>query len=416
MLKKLVCLLALCLALTLCFPALAEEEQAAVLATFDGEEITLEEVQAILDDMVSQDYAEPGDYALALEYIIVTQVKEAKIKELGLDELTAEEEEALRAEAHEMWENALDNYVSYYLTDDTEESRNELRETAIAYYTSQGLDEEYVVEYLKWSAPYDKLEKYVMELSDVSVTEEEIRESFEAAAADEGAYLKDNVPTYEIYQMYGASFWYVPEGYRGIIHILLSVDEELMAAYEDAQATYEESVTDEAPEGDAALKAARDQAYDAVIASKQDTIDEIYARLEKGESFSDLIAQYGQDPGMQNADRLASGYEVHEQSIIYDPAFIAAAFSDKMQKPGDVSDPVVGTSGIHILYYLRDIPGGIVEMTEEIRAEIEESLLTEKKSTASSEALEAWYAEHEIVRNQELLDSLSVPAEGAGEE
>lgn len=37
--------------------------------------------------------------------------------------------------------------------------------------------------------------------------------------------------TYEFYKnYYGYQFHYVPEGYRGIIHILLKVDEELIAS------------------------------------------------------------------------------------------------------------------------------------------------------------------------------------------
>ena len=100
---------------------------------------------------------------------------------------------------------------------------------------------------------------------------------------------------------------------------------------------------------------------------------------------------------------LKEGYAVHQDSIMWDPVFTAAAFSEKMQKPGDVSDPVVGSYGIHILYYLRDIPGGIVEMTDEIYAEIESYIVSEKTNMAYSEALIAWRAETEIVYNEEAI-------------
>ena len=184
---------------------------------------------------------------------------------------------------------------------------------------------------------------------------------------------------------------------------------------QEAQASFEESVTDEAPNGDEALAAARDDAYNAVIASKQAEIDDIYARLANGESFADLIAQYGADPGMTDPSRLANGYEVHKDSVVWDPVFTSGAFSEKMQRPGDTSDPVVGSYGIHILHYLRDIPGGIVEMTDEISAEIEESLRTEKINSFYAEALEGWMAEHDIVYNQEAIDALSAAQEEAAE-
>lgn len=417
--KHLSRLLALCLALIMALSAsfaMAENDLDAVVASVDGENITVSELQAYLDYLVSQDYAQADDYSLALEHMIEDKVKAAKIKELGLDQFTAEEEESIKVQAAELMENAINNYVSYYLTDDTEEARAQLREQAAAYYEAIGVNEEYAMEYLKEEyVPYVKLEEYALKDKDLAVTEEEIRAEFEETANIHKQYLEGNVATYEVYQMYYGSdyFWYVPEGYRGIIHILLKVDDELLTAYQDAQAAYEESVTEEAPEGDEALKAARDEAYNAVMVSKQAEIDDIYARLEKGESFTDLIAQYGEDTGMKDESKLASGYDVHKDSMRYDPVFTACAFSDKMQKPGDYSDPVITSYGIHILYYLRDIPGGIIEMTDAIRDEIEQSLLTNKQYTALTETLTAWTAEHDVVRYQEVLDQLTVPADSA---
>ena len=88
----------------------------------------------------------------------------------------------------------------------------------------------------------------------------------------------DNAPMYEYYLYYqNYKSWYRPEGYRGIIHILLKVDDELLSAYQDAQAAYEEAQGEETPDQakiDEA-KAALDAAWDAVMASKQDVIDQI---------------------------------------------------------------------------------------------------------------------------------------------
>jgi parvulin-like peptidyl-prolyl isomerase len=185
------------------------------------------------------------------------------------------------------------------------------------------------------------------------------------------------------------------------------VDEELLTAYQDAQAAYEDSVTDEAPEGDEALKTARDEAQAAVLASRQTEIDDIYARLAQGEDFAALVAQYGEDPGMTDAAQLAAGYEVHQDSVIWDPVFTAGAFSEKMQQPGDTSDPVIGSYGIHILHYLRDIPGGIIEMTDEISAEIEQYLENQNMNSIYAEALEGWTKEHEIVYDYDAIALLT---------
>ena len=415
--QKLNRILALCLALCLvlgCCAAFAEETENPVLVTVDGEDITLDTINELLNQLISAGYAYEGDYAMAIEYAVQDKVLKDKIAELGLDQFTDEEIEAFRAEAHEEWESAIDSYVSYFLTEDTDEARAQAREDGAAYFTAYGYSEESLLDSLKLSASYDKLEQSVLEGKDTAVSEEEIRAEFEATAASHQAAVEDNIYLYELYQnYYGMDFWYVPEGYRGIIHILMKVDDELLSAYQDAQAAYEESITDEAPEGSAELKAALDAAKDAVLASKQAQIDDIYARLANGESFESLIALYGEDPGMAQPSYLADGYAVHKDSVVYDPVFTAGAFSEKMQQVGDTSDPVIGSYGIHILHYLRDIPSGIIELTDEISAEIEESLYTEKVNTYYAESLEAWIAEHDVVYHQEAIDALTAAAETA---
>lgn len=414
--RKLNRILALCVALVLalgCCSALSEETaENPVLVTIDGEEIRLDAIKNMLDQLINAGYATEGDYALAVEYAIQEKVLKGKITEWGLDQFTEEENEAFRNEAHSEWESAIDSYVSYFLTEDTDEARAKAREDGAAYFTSYGYSEESLAESLKQSAAYEKLEQIALEGKDVSVSQEDIRAEFEATAAQHQAAVEGNIGLYELYKTYyGMEFWYTPEGYRSIIHILMKVDDELMTAYTEAQAAYEESKNEENPDGDAEKKAAVEAAKAAILASKQAEIDDIYARLEKGESFTDLIAQYGEDPGMKDAATLAEGYLVHADSVMYDSAFTSGAFSDKMQKPGDTSDPVVGSSGIHILYYQKDIPGGVIEMTDEISAEIQQSIYTGKVNTYYSEALDSWVAEHEIVRNQEAIDALTAAAQ-----
>lgn len=428
MICKLNRILALFMALVLalgCCCAVAEEttdpvettEENPVLITFDGEDITLSEIKDYLYWMLNEGYASSeNDYNLAIMYLVREKVVEKKIVEWGMDQFTEIEMESFRNEAHSLWENAIDSYVSYYLPEDTDEARAKVREEGAAYFTSLGYSEESLAEGLKQSAAYEKLEQKILEGKDVAISEEEIRAAFEEGAAQEQAQIQDNIYLYELYQnYYGAEFWYVPEGYRGIIHILMKVDDELLSAYQEAQAAYEDSVTEEAPEGDAEKKAAAEAAKAAVLASKQAEIDDIYARLAQGESFETLISQYGEDPGMTQASYLVEGYAVHKDSVIYDPVFIAGAFSEKMQQPGDTSDPVVGSYGIHILHYLRDIPGGATELTDEISAEIEASLYTEKVNGYYAETLEAWIAEHDIVYHQEAIDALTAAQEATAE-
>ena len=132
----------------------------------------------------------------------------------------------------------------------------------------------------------------------------------------------------------------------------------------------------------------------AILDSVQSTVDEIMAKLKDGTSFDALIVEYGTDPGMQDEANRASGYSVHKDSIIYDPAFTAGAAA--LEKVGDVSEPIVGMNGVHILYYLRDVPGGAIELTEEMKNEFHDDLLDQKRNAALNEAIDKWMEEAAI--------------------
>ena len=385
------------------------------LATYDGVEITYAQVFADAYDLFSSSNeadATIGDMMdTALSRAIQTRVADDKIKELGLDQYTAEEEEAFLNEAQKEWDEAVQSYVDYFLSEDTDEARAQAWSDGEAYFTAMGYSVASLADSIKYNATLDKLQAEALKDKDITVTDEEVRALFEEVAAADQQQVGNSAGYYEMLKYYyGYDLWFVPEGYRGIIHILLETDKDLLSAYQTAQAAYEESVTDENPEGDETLKAARDDAYQAVLDSKKAEIDDIYARLEKGESFEALIAEYGTDSGMTSEDTLKEGYLVHKDSIIWDPAFIAAAFSDKMNQPGDTSDPAVGNYGVHILHYLKDVPGGFVELSEAIHEEIYTYLVSQRENQIISEALEEWQTGHEIVLNEEIIDSAKTQA------
>ncbi|MBE5771478.1 MAG: hypothetical protein E7336_08935 [Clostridiales bacterium] len=414
--KKFTRLLALVLALCLMLPlfALAEDAPAAtdvpvaedpVFFTLNGQDYLKSDVDSLLYYLYSNGYVESmTDYTTAMQFLIEDAVLNAKIDELGLNQFTADEEAAFLSEAQAEWENQVNAYVQYFLSEDTDEARAKAREDGEAYLNAYGMSVESIVENLKVSASSERLFEYVTK--DIpAATDEEIKAVFEEYAGNHKDMFAEDFPTYEWYVKNGYAIWYKPEGFRGILHILLQVDQELLNAYTTAQALYEESLSgEEAAEGEEAVtKEDVDTALQAVLDSQKAAIDDIYARLEKGEAFQTLIAQYNTDPGMAGVN-LENGYEVHaESTMTWIPEFVAGAFSEKMQKPGDVSDPVVASYGIHILYYLRDIPGGIVEMDDEIKTMITDYLNNDKQMGAYYEQIDAWVSEFEVVYNVEAI-------------
>ena len=91
---------------------------------------------------------------------------------------------------------------------------------------------------------------------------------------------------------------------------------------------------------------------------------------------------------------------------MWDPVFRDAAFSAEMTKPGDHSKPVVGSYGIHILYYLSDAPEGALPMSAEVRSQIIETLRSELINEAAYNIYQEKLPEVEITRDTEAIAAL----------
>lgn len=414
--------------------ATAEEaatEEAAqenpLLVTVNGTQLYLADVQPEIDYLVSY-YSEMG-YDMTLEenlsYVrymglqtaISRVVLKQKAAELGLDTLTDEEMETLREENHQNWNELVDYYTStmFGLTEESsEEDVAAARLQVLSMLESAGFTEESVLANEADNQVYTRVENYVM--GDFAVTDEAVEAYYQGLVESSREQYEGNVGLYEMMSYYGYDTpYYTPEGYRGVTHILLQVDGELMNRYTELNALLEEQAeaveSGEATgeEADPAEEAAEpteeaaepaeetakpvtqadvDAAYDAIIASVQPTIDEIMGKLEQGVPFADLVAEYGTDPGMEAEPNKSEGYSVHMDSILWDPVFVKAAFS--VDNVGDVAEPVVGSYGVHIVYYLRDVPAGAVAMTDEMRAEFAQTLLDEEKTERMNTALTEW--------------------------
>ena len=452
--KKTVRLLALLLALamTLSLSAFAEEEATAqpdaqpetaavtspddVMVTINGTAILRSTVDGIAENMTYY-YAQYGydtsDAGLqqwlsqyALQYAVQLEMMRQKAAELGLDQFTDEEKAEIEKANAEEWAEIVDTYVSYYgglTAESTEEDKNAARISVLSMLESWGYTEAGELENAFDNAVLDKVEAYMIE--GAVVTDEDIRAKFdEQVASDEATYGAD-VAMYEyMTQYYGQTSYYVPEGYRGITHILLQVSDELMGEYESLSARLEEQ-QDEAegtePTGDAATAAPDaeptevpeppvtqeqvDAAYQAILDSVQPTVDEINTKLAQGVPFSELVAEYGTDPGMETEPNKSLGYSVHMDSILWDPVFVQAAFS--VDHVGDVAAPVVGSYGVHIVQYTRDVPAGPVELTEEIQNAIREELLSARENELFSATMEQWLADAVITYSAEAQELMA---------
>lgn len=425
-----------------------EETEPVLLASVNGDEIwsNNEDMQELINYYLSyyssygydtndeslQAYLQAAGLHWAIEGILYQQ----KAAELNVSEMTEEQKAELEAAAREEWEEAVSYYAEYLggiTAESTEEEIAEARLTALSYIeASYGYTEEsYISEYVegsKESQMRQNVQKAV--LGEIEVTEDEVTAYFNDLVEEDKETYEGNVPMYEYYTQYmGSDSYYVPEGYRGITHILLEVDADLLSTYADLSAKLEEQQEEETADEstETAEEAAAegeeepetpvtqeqvDAAKQAILDSVQAQVDEIMAKYEAGTPFGDLIAEYGTDPGMTQEPNKTNGYAVHAESILWDPAFTAGAMA--LEKVGDVSEPVLGSYGIHLLHYTRDIPAGAIELTEEIREQLKEELLSEKETTAVSAMVEEWTNAAEIVytdEGQAILDAAEADTE-----
>lgn len=385
------------------------------MATVNGQAVSYSDVDEIAQSLMytysqyGYDFSDESMadmvYSMALEYAVQLEVMEQKAAEWGFDQMSAEEMAAAEAEVAAEWENLIDTYILYYVglaEDATEEDKAAARVTAIAGLEAMGYTQEVLMKDYTESIMFEKVEAEMVK--GVTVTDEDVKAAFdEAVAADEASYAND-VGTYEyMTQYYGQTSYYQPEGYRGVTHILLEVDEALLSEYQTLAAELEEqqeaeeeaTVTDLASPSDLVTQEKVDAAYAAVIASVQPTIDEINQKLADGVSFEDLIVEYGKDPGMEVEPNKSEGYSVHMDSIVWDPAFVKAAFS--VDNVGDIAEPVLGSYGVHIVKYHRDVPAGAVELTEELAASLREELLAIKENEVFDSTMAEWMNTAEVV-------------------
>ena len=436
-----------------------EEAEPVLLASVNGEEIwsNNEEMQELIDyylsyyssngydtsDQMLNNYLKAAGLNWAIESVLYHQ----KAEELGVSEIGEEQRAKLEENARTEWEAAV-TYYAESLGNLTEESSEDeaaaARVDALAYIESNfGYTEDsYVSEYLENSRETVLRENVVKSvLGEFAVTEEELLDYFNSLVEEDKASYEGNIPMYEDYTQYmGSNSYYVPEGFRGITHILLDVDDELLNTYTSLAAQLEEQQEAETADENTAETAEAqtetadtaepaettepeetkepvtqemvDAAKQAILDSVKDTVAEIMAKYESGTPFADLIAEYGTDPGMTVEPNKSNGYAVHSESILWDPAFTEGAMA--LEKVGDVSEPILGSYGIHILHYLRDIPAGAVDLTDEIRQTLKEELESEKETSAVAEMVEGWMKEAEIVytdEGQAILDAAEAEEE-----
>ena len=294
----------------------------------------------------------------------------------------------------------------------------EREERARVLLRQTGMDYDSYYANLLISAKEDKMEELLRgEIAELS--DEELQAAYDAKVAEQEASYTDGSSFESAMTGDDAIVCWRPDGYRTVKHILLIPGDEIKSAYTDAVSALEDAQSDldtlaaeleaandgEIEEGErsaeevqaeidaieatvpsleTAVKAAEQACLDDVKAST----DEIYEKLEAGESFEDLIAEYGEDPGMQNEPTATRGYYVSAASTNWESNFRDAAMA--LNQVGEyTAEPVVSGSGVHIIRYESDVTAGPVAL-DEVRDALYEQTLTEKQEANVTDTIDAW--------------------------
>lgn len=221
-----------------------------------------------------------------IDSLIENDVKNMKIKELGLDQLTEEETAELENEIADDWQSTRDQVQSYYLSD-TELTGDELEKAIDETCEEYGITYEDVVESTKETYLQNKLKSETVK--DVTVTDEELQTELDSKAESAKTTYTSSPASYGTAVNNGTTVYYRPAGYRMVKQILVkftendqAVIDELTTLHSDAETAVTEATT--------ALTDLGVEDADALAAQVTVTVEAAEEATEDAATTTDLVA------------------------------------------------------------------------------------------------------------------------------
>ena len=381
--------------------AAATEDEAPALtlsddvlaSAYNGEVTVLKsEIQDEFDQMLIQYvayYAQYGysvdEYDTELQASVAQETVQSKLSTAIVRhyaaqngyELTEEKKAELLAQVQTTLDNTreyLESYLSAYGYTGDELTAAVEDQLAQAGYTEESLME---------SAELNDVLNFIYEkaTADVTVTEEEVKEAFDAKVAEQketyadvDSFINDYVNENEIL--------YTPENVR--------LMECIYIAKVDGEATEDEATADEATPAEATAaeatidEATADEAVDIASLTGYAKAKAIVAAVAGGADYEEAMKAYNEDSSTE--EQMMRGYPVAEGCTLYGDGFVAGALA--LEHVGDVSDVIETDYGYFILRYAKDLEAGEADFETRKDAQTEETL-TNKKNDAYSTKINA---------------------------
>lgn len=388
--------------------SLEQVNRETVLAAIDGEAITygqvydsFQEIAYLYEDLMDiNDQSTLND--LLLEQVN-SLVEETVLTRMAEAMSLMPSDETVKLEAESQYNEVFEYYYEEYISaGEPEASAKEQTEELMAEY---GM----ALEDLEASARYDLTLEAVREEAAAQLIGERTEESYLTEAFDQ--YVAEAKARYEEepfnfeFELYyfDTPIYYIPEGYRAAKHVLIlfddSVQEEAAALFNEL----EEETTDESRRQELLAQ------IEALKEPYAEKIEEIASAIDAGTDFDELIGLYGEDPGMYEGDTKQNGYYVSAASDFWESAFQDVAMA--LSEPGDVSEPVVSSVGIHFIKYLRDVESGPVSF-ETVRDAMIAEITQEAKEEAYLEVYNEWCEKLGVEVFEDVLKTSEGNAQG----
>ena len=427
--------------------ALIKKDQAVDDATeiirMGDQVITKKEVKALTNSVLSNysqsmqmyynqgiDMDDPKYVSMAQEEAI-NQFKNdlaltAKAKELGLDQLTDEELEAVKTSAQE----ELTYYQDYAKLLNQSALEGKTDEEAAQFVNelieANGINLDALTEAATKNAIDKKLKDYAVK--DITVTDEEIQADYDSKVEANKTTYSENPGSWATAANNKSTLYYTPAGVRRVKQILVKFKDEDKTAIDDAnkqlkdansalstaqakvdsaqntvdtegitdedKAKAEETLTaakQELDEADKAVQAATQavtEATDKAFANIDEKADAVLALLaEENADWQKIMDENNEDDGMKDNEK---GYAVAAGMSNFDTAFVDAAMA--LEKIGDISPKTKGQYGYYIIRYDSDEAEGPVAL-DAVKETISSALLSTKQDDAYEAAKTQWVEE-----------------------
>lgn len=347
-------------------------------------------------------------------------------KQLGLDELTADEEAEVQAAVDEEMEYYFDMFRSDAEAEGAEDIEARAQELFNEELTASGFEmdyvefEEYIFEQVAQQKTLEKLQEHVRSAAtidddDVQAYYDQLLESQTTAYGEDASqYLTDQ----ENFEMNGGDpAVVVPEGFLRVKVVTVAPQEAIDETYEEKvtqmseyEAEYGKLMLEDEKANAARLKEIKtlydalrvetDQMYEAYMADAKAKIEEAKAKLDGGESIDAVLESYGEDAAYTEYALIAEhGRLMAQQSGADD-------FDDTLRNAalaladGTYSDVLQADDTYYIVYRVGTETAG-TRTLDEVREAVEAAALTAEADAVWAEQEAEWDEDDSMVTYHE---------------